>query len=123
MIKVFIADDSLIVCARLIAILKDIEGLHIVGQAQNAVDAERLIKTMQPDVVILDVQMPGGGGLQVLRSVKTWSPAPIVIMVTNHTFNQYREQSVSGGAEYFFDKATEIDQMVDVLSSLTQQRI
>jgi len=121
MIRIFIADDSLIVCARMISMLKDIDGVAIVGQAQNAIDAEQLIATLLPDVVILDIQMPGGGGFHVLRKVKATLPSTIVVMVTNHMFPQYRQQSATDGADYFFDKATEIDQVVDVLSLLAQR--
>lgn len=121
MLKVFIADDSLIVCARLISTLNEIEGLLIVGQAQNALDAVSLIKDLQPDVVILDVQMPGGGGFHILRNVKSSSPSPVAIIITNHPFLHYRQQSIIEGAEYFFDKTAEIDQLVDTLSSLSRR--
>jgi two-component system chemotaxis response regulator CheY len=121
MVRVFIADDSLIVCARLIAILKDMDGIAIVGQAQNANDAVQMVMAVRPDVAIVDIQMPGGGGFHVLRQIKATMPSTIVIMVTNHMFPQYRQQSVNDGAEYFFDKATEIDQVVEVLSLITQR--
>ena len=62
-IKVFIADDSLIVREHLVTMLDELAGIEIVGQAGTVTEAISAIRNLQPDVVILDIRMPGGSGL------------------------------------------------------------
>ena len=63
--KVFIADDSPILRERLDAMLSELPGIKIVGQAGNVADAIETIRALHPDVVILDIRMPGGSGIGV----------------------------------------------------------
>ena len=64
-IKVFIADDSLIVREHLVTMLDELTGVEIVGQAETGAEAISSIKNLQPDVVILDIRMPDGNGIDV----------------------------------------------------------
>ena len=68
-IQVFIADDSLIVRERLVMMLDELAGIEIVGQAENVAEAISAIRKLQPDVVILDIRMPGGSGIDVLQNI------------------------------------------------------
>jgi two-component system response regulator DevR len=69
-IKVFIADDSLIVREHLVTMLDELAGIEIVGQAGTVTEAISAIRILQPDVVILDIRMPGGSGIDVLENIK-----------------------------------------------------
>jgi len=116
--KIFIADDSLIVCARLISLFSEIENLSIVGSAQNGIDAIDAIKRTEPDVVILDIQMPKANGLEVLQAIKTFSPTTVVIILTNYPLVQIKNQSMNAGADYFYDKSADIDKMLETVRKL-----
>ena len=116
--KVFIADDSQIMRERLIDMLSDLPEIEIAGQAQDGVEATGLIKKLSPDVVILDIRMPNGSGIDVLREIKKNEHAPIVIMITNYPYPQYQKKCEAAGADYFFDKATEIGKVTEVLEQL-----
>ena len=119
--NVFIVDDSAIVRKKLAAMLSDIAGMQCIGEARNARDAIRSIAELKPDAVVLDIRLGGGGnGMDVLEQVKKHSPAPIVIILTNYPYPQYRERCLALGADYFFDKVTEIEQVYAVLDRLTQ---
>lgn len=117
-INVFIADDSPIVRARLVTILGELGGINIVGQAATALEAIRGTQELRPDVAILDLHMPGGSGLHVLQEVKQSQAAPVVVIVTNYPYPAYRERCLEAGADFFFDKSTEFDRIVDVLEGL-----
>ncbi len=116
--RIFIADDSEMVCDRLASLLAPIEGVTIAGQAHDVPDAIDSIRQLKPDAVILDIQMPGGSGFDVLQQVKKDTPAPVVIIMTNYPYPQYRRKYLEAGADYFFDKSTEFDKVISLVSEL-----
>src|SRR4029078_5088122 len=73
-IKVLIADDHRVVREGLAAILKMKDDIHIVGEAQDGMEAIEKVKTLVPDVVLMDVSMPRMGGVEATRQIKTGFP-------------------------------------------------
>jgi two-component system response regulator DevR len=116
--EVFIVDDSRIVRERLIALLADVPQVKVVGEAGAAAEAIRQIRKLKPAVVVLDISMPGGTGLSVLQEIRRADAAATVIMLTNFAQEQYRQRCLAMGADYFFDKSTEFDQVRGVLEKL-----
>ncbi len=116
--KVFIADDSKIVVERLADLLRDVRGVEVAGQAGDALEAVRCIRQVNPDAVILDLQMPGGSGLDVLRAIRPDHPGVYVLICTNCAYPQFREECLSAGANYFLDKSTEFEKIPDILREL-----
>jgi len=116
--KVFIADDSAVLCERLIEMLSDIRDIEIVGHAQNVTEALTSIKKLNPDIVILDIRMPGGSGIDVLQEIKKDKHAPMVIILTNYPYPQYRKKCLGLGADYFFDKSTEFEKVTELFKHL-----
>ena len=116
--KVFIADDSALVRERVAALISEIEGVEVVGHAGDAPEALEGIQQLRPDVVILDIRMPGNNGIQVLEAIKKSDAAPVIIMLTAFPYPQYRKKCLEAGADYFFDKATEFEQVAEVLKQL-----
>ena len=110
-LRVFIADDSLIVREHLVIIIDELAEIEIVGQAGTVSEAISAIRALQPDVVILDIRMPGGSGIDVLQAVKQAEAAPIVIILTNYPYPAYRQKCLQAGADFFLDKSTEFDQI------------
>jgi DNA-binding NarL/FixJ family response regulator len=119
-VKVFIADDSFIVRDHLVTLLDELAGIEIVGQAENVADAIRSIENLQPDVVILDILMPGGSGIDVLRHIKQNGVGPMVIILTNYPFPGYRQKCLQAGADFFLDKSIEFDQIPTLVKQLKQ---
>jgi DNA-binding NarL/FixJ family response regulator len=117
-LNVFIADDSLILRERLVTMLDELAGINVVGQAQTVAEAMTGIQNLKPDVVILDIRMPDGSGLDVLQSVKQGQAAPVVIVLTQYSYPPYRDRCLAAGADYFFDKAAEFTQIPEVLAQL-----
>jgi two-component system chemotaxis response regulator CheY len=118
--KVFIADDSVQIRERLMEMLSEFPEIEIMGEAEGVPEAIRDIWKLNPDVVILDIRMSGGNGMKVLKEVKKNRPHPVVIMLTNHPYPQYRKKCMDLGADHFFDKATEFEKVTEVLGQLIQ---
>ena len=121
--KVLLIDDSLIVVARLMTMLSDIQGIEIVGQAHNIGEGRALFFELKPDVVILDIQMPGGSGIDLLSHIKKDSPRTIVVMLTNFPYQQYKNKCHEAGADHFFDKSEEFERIPDVLSGVLRNTV
>jgi DNA-binding NarL/FixJ family response regulator len=100
-LKVFIADDSRLIRDR-VAMLLAAAHMVVVGEA---------ILSVRPNVVVLDVQLEGGTGLEVLRAVRSAAPEIAVIVFSNSAAPAYRKRYMSQGAAGFFDKSTEFDQL------------
>ncbi len=86
-------------------------------QAQNASEAIAAFQQLKPEVAILDIQMPGGSGIDVLVHIKKESPRTTVIMLTNYPLPPFRKCCQKAGADYFFDKSTEFEKVIEVLRS------
>jgi len=123
MLRVFIADDSEVLRERLFELLSELEGIEIVGQAKNGIEASNLIWALQPDVVILDIRMEGGSGIEALKTIKKYESAPIVMIFTNYPSHQYRQRCLEGGADFFFDKSTEFQELIEVFKQIMQDTI
>ncbi len=117
----FIADDSDAVRGRLIELLSEVEGAEVTGQAANTDDAIEGIRRLKPHVVILDIRMPGGGGIDVLKRIKQESQPPVVMMLTNHASPQYRKKCVEWGADFFLDKSRDLECLLTIFKNLVGQ--
>jgi DNA-binding NarL/FixJ family response regulator len=118
--KVLIVDDSKIVCKGLQQMLAGVADVEIVGQAHNGEDAITSIRESKPDVVILDIRLPGLSGIDVLKDIRAKKWPSRVIMLTNYPYPQYRKKCEELGADYFFDKVTEIEEIPKVIEKLAK---
>jgi DNA-binding NarL/FixJ family response regulator len=114
--KVFLVEDFAPVRHRLIELLTEIEGVEVVGEADSPADAIGGILDTRPDWVVLDFQLLGGTGVDVLRAVHPKAPSIKFIVLTNHPNAQYRRTCVESGAGWFFDKSTEFGKIKDVIA-------
>ena len=123
MVRVLIVDDSLLLRERLCCRLGSIEGIEIAGKAGDVPGGIETFRRVNPDVVVLDLLMPGGSGIDVLEAIKRERPATIVVILTNHPLPQLRKRSQQAGAEYFFDKTQEFGKVADVLREVVKNRL
>jgi len=119
MLTVYIVDDSDVMRERLTELISDIVGIKLAGQSGNPFDALQSIKAQHPDIVILDIRLPGKSGIDVLKDIKKESPPPIVIMITNYPYRQYRQGCMAAGADYFFSKLDEFEMIAQALRGIT----
>ena len=102
--RFFIVDDSKIVCDGLQQMLINIADVEIVGQSNNAQDAIASISEANPDVVILDIRLPGRSGMDVLKDIRDKKLPIRVIMLTNYPYPQYRKKCEELGLIIFLIK-------------------
>lgn len=118
--KVFLVDDSAVIRDRLKRILGQINHVQVVGESTTAQDATDSILQLKPEVVLLDIQLAKGSGIDVLRGIKHQAEAPTVIVLTNYPYPEFRNKYIKAGADYFFDKSTEFNKLVPVLNQLVE---
>ena len=111
-------DDSEALVQRLISRPMEVTGIEIVGHADNVPDAVQEIREAKPDVIILDICMPGGSGIDVLEGLKKDPSPPTVIVLSNYSDRQYRRKCLQSGARFFFDKSSEFHKVAEVLQVL-----
>jgi DNA-binding NarL/FixJ family response regulator len=99
--KVFVADGSSRLCQQIIDLLSGLNGVELIGQAQDAREACKAIGELSPDVVTLDIQMSGGSGMEVLKQLKREGHTSVVIMLTNRTSLPYRKGCIAAGRTSF----------------------
>jgi two-component system, NarL family, response regulator DevR len=118
---IFIVDDSKAVREHLAKMVGEIKGLEIVGEAQNFAEAIDGISKYKPELVILDIQIPGGTGIEVLRTIRQSGDPMIVLILTGHPYPQYRKKCLALGADYFLDKAKDIGQVKQILKDFVER--
>jgi len=117
-LRVFVVDDSDVLRESLIRMLSELERVEVVGEAAGRDQALAEIARLKPEVVILDIQLQQGNGIEVLAEIKKTAPGPTVIMLTNYPYIQFREKCLKAGADYFFYKATEFTKVKEVVRQL-----
>jgi len=120
-VRVMLAEDSEIIRDRLVEMLQEGGGVDLVGVACDAPEASALFFAVRPDAVVLDIQMPGGSGIDVLEKIRYVDRSCVVIMLTSYNFPDLRRRCLEGGADFFLDKATEFEQVLDVLGEMARR--
>ena len=120
--KIIIADDSKLIRDRIAERVKQIDSVNVVAQTTNSVETIEEIKKHKPDVLILDIRMPEGSGINVLKYIKQNKIRIITIVVTNYPIMQYKNKCFELGADYFFGKATEFDEVFKLVDKLAKSK-
>lgn len=115
--NLFIVEDSIPVRERLLRTLEGLAGVDIVGTAEDVPAAIDALAATSPDALILDLQLPSGSGLQVLRAVRTRLPRMRVIVMTNFAAEPYRKAALAAGAEVFLDKSADFGSVRGILAA------
>ena len=119
---VYIVDDSPAIRARLAEMVGRMSGVRVVGEAGAAPEAVSGILALRPDSVLLDLNLSGTNGMQVLRAIHPAAPEIVFVILTNHSEPQYRRACERAGASYFLDKSTEFERVPGVIAEIAAQR-
>ena len=123
--NLLIMDDAASIRKRIVELLSELEGIDTIFQCEDASMAAKLIQTHRPDVVILDIQVPPGpdlrNGIDVLKLTKKHHPQSGVIMLTNFDNSYYRKECARWGADFFFDKSNEFEQVPDAVLQIMRR--
>ena len=120
---IFIVDDFPTMRDRLRELIGDIDGVEVVGDAGTPDEAIAGILRTHPDCVLLDYQIEGGTGVDVLRAVCPQSPQIEFIVLTNHATDQHRRACLDAGARFFFDKSSEFGSIRTAIAEIDSRRV
>jgi CheY-like chemotaxis protein len=121
-VKVLIVDDSAIIRDRLAAMVGELAGVELM-EACGADEAVAIARDSRPDLVLLDLHMPGKSGLAVIEDLKAMSPAPVVVVLTCQPTESHRRTSLAKGADFFFDKAFDLSRVLQAVMGPTGDQV
>ena len=109
-IRVVLADDHAVLRAGLRALLNSQPDIEVVGEASNGAEAIRQVELLQPNVVVMDLAMPGTGGLEAIRQLTRHHPAVCTLVLTMHSEEQFVIGTLkAGGSGYVLKSAADVE--------------
>lgn len=118
---ILIVDDNVSYVERMISILSEDFHSARFHTATNYEDATALIQELNPQVAMLDINLPGKSGIDILNYIKKENKECRVIMITNHAFDSYRKKCIDLGAEHFLDKSSDFEKIPSILTEMLGQ--
>jgi DNA-binding NarL/FixJ family response regulator len=120
-LKVLLVDDSALLRERVAASVSEVAGVALVLQAGDVPSGLQFLAA-KPDVVILDIEMPGQSGFDLLKIARRANYTGVIIMLTIHDHPKMRQRSAELGANFYFHKLTEFQQVAEVCRVLVASR-
>ena len=114
-IRVLLADDHSIVLEGLVSMLKESDEFEVVGQARDGVEAVKAASELSPDVIVMDVMMPGKDGVEACREIMETLPDTRVVMLTASTEEDAVIEAVAAGATGYLQKVSGMDRLLSTL--------
>ncbi|MEM3485416.1 MAG: response regulator transcription factor [Candidatus Methanomethyliaceae archaeon] len=112
MIRVILVDDHVVVRAGLRKLLEAAGGIEVVGEASSGEEGVRLARQLRPDVVVMDISMPGLGGIEATKRIAELEPAPAVLVLTVRPAEVYGWRLLQAGARGYLEKKAAPEDLV-----------
>ncbi len=120
-ISILIVDDHALVCEALRADLEKQADFQVAGTAHDAIGAVGAVSALQPDVVLVDVELPGESGLHALAKIRAAGPARILVL-TAHVHDRLVEEAMSAGADGYLSKSAPSGELAEAIRAVSQGR-
>lgn len=120
--KILIVDDTDLIRELIRDMLALLPFSATIEEAADVSQAMSILSRWHPDVVTLDIQLPGGSGLDVLRAIKQAGLSSTVIALTSLTGRQIRQACLAAGASYFLEKSSDMEQLPAILRTIAENR-
>lgn len=120
-IKVLIVDDQEKTRRALMALLKFVENINVIGEASNGEEAIAHLKENPPHVILMDLEMPVLDGIQATLRIKKIRPSVKVVAMT--VFPRYREDAIAAGVDYFLIKGDPNESIQEIIQHVYSQKI
>lgn len=114
-IKILVVDDLARVREGLKTVLELEEDLEVVGEAADGVEALQQAEKLSPDIVLMDLEMPGLDGFEATRQIKHRHLTRGVVVLTIHGDNRSRQRATQMGADAFVEKGTTTDELIEAI--------
>lgn len=121
--KVLLADDSGLILERLAEMLNMYKKVEIVGSFKNGTDTLEALRTLKPDLAIVDLKMPGLSGLEVIHEIRKENKTVKIIILTFYSSDYYRNIAIQTGADYFFNKVEDFDEVSMVVAGMLWREV
>lgn len=122
-IRLMLVDDHAVVRAGLKALVQRQPDMAVVAEAESAVDVLKLIEEHTPDVLTLDLTMPGGGSLDLIRKLRASESAPRVLVVTMHDDPAYARSALGAGAVGYVVKTVAEEHLLNAIRSVSRGQV
>jgi len=119
-VRVVIVDDHRIVLDGLAALLDSVEGIDVVGEAVSGEEAVTLAGALDPDVVLMDIEMPGMGGVEATRRITAAHPRVAVVMLTMYGEDEFVFSALRAGAHGYLLKGAQQEDVVRTLGAVAR---
>ena len=116
--RVLLADDSRLMLERLTEMLNMYLNTEIVGSFKNGTDTLEALRTLKPDLAIVDIKMPGLSGLEVVNEIRKEDKKVKIIILTFYSSEYFRNMAINAGADYFFNKVDDFDEVSLVVAGI-----
>ena len=120
---ILIIDDSPLMQERIKNLLSTLPDISIIGEVESLSYARNFIRTVTPDLIFLDIRLKDGVSLDFIKVLKKLDPQPIIIVLTNYPYAQYRERSEEAGADYFLEKRNDFNKIPSIVRDIMQMKI
>ncbi len=118
LINVFLVDDHELVRTGIRRLLEDVRGIKVVGEADSGEDAVKWCRSQYADIILMDMNMPGIGGLEATRKILRFNPDVKIIVLTIHTENPFPTKVMQAGAAGYLTKGAGPDEMVNAIRAV-----
>ena len=122
MANILVADDHDLVRTGIIRLLEDVIEFKVVGEAKTGEESVKLARELKPDIVLMDVKMPGIGGLEATKKILASCDTTRVIAVSAHSDDLFTEKLMKAGASGYVTKGAEFDEIVKAIHSVQRGR-
>lgn len=103
--------------------LSDVEGIEVVGEAESGEVAIKLTKELNPTVILMDVKMPGMGGLEATKKLLHWHPEVRIVAVTAYDDDLYPQRLLQAGAAGYITKGADLKEMIEAVHTVVRGEI
>jgi DNA-binding NarL/FixJ family response regulator len=122
-IRIFIVDDHAVLRAGLRLLMQTCDDMEVVGEAGDVAEALAQLRTVQPDIVTLDLSMPGGHGLKGIEKVREAAPGSRVIVLTMHDDPAYLRTALAMGTSGYVVKSVADTELISAIRAVHQGRV
>jgi RNA polymerase sigma factor (sigma-70 family) len=117
-VRVLLADDHELVRAGVRRVLESLPGIEVVGETARGDETLAKLAQLEPDVLLLDLNMPGGDGFEVLRQARDAAGGTRIIVLTLHVQAEYVARAVREGADGYLSKDLAVQELTDAIASV-----
>ena len=122
-IRILLVDDSLTFVSAVRQFLDMLPGADVVGESHDGGDALAKAHALSPDLVLLDVTLPGMGGPEVARTLRMWPKPPAVVFLSMHEAAAYQSMAEALGALAYINKSDFVDQLLPIIERMVAEAV